>query len=166
MTTRQQILRSSTAGQIPAAGSRAPGELWVTFPDNQLGVIDTSRNAQKLLAVRYFSPLASYVVGDVVVQGGELYIAKSSIASGAFNAAQWNQVAWISDIPSYAVQAMNDNRIINGDMRIDQRNNGASGTASGYTVDRWGYAGAPQTGKGQFQREVNYRRRLSRAFSY
>ena len=24
-----------------------------------------------------------------------------------------------------------DNRIINGDMRIDQRNNGASGTASG-----------------------------------
>ena len=26
---------------------------------------------------------------------------------------------------------MNDNRIINGDMRIDQRNNGASGTASG-----------------------------------
>ena len=32
-----------------------------------------------------------------------------------------------------------DNRIINGDMRIDQRNNGASGTASGYTVDRWAY---------------------------
>ena len=25
-----------------------------------------------------------------------------------------------------------DNRIINGDMRIDQRNNGVSGTASGY----------------------------------
>ena len=33
--------------------------------------------------------------------------------------------------------AMNDNRIINGDMRIDQRNGGASGTALGYTVDRW-----------------------------
>ena len=29
------------------------------------------------------------------------------------------------------------NRIINGDMRIDQRNAGASGTASGYTVDRF-----------------------------
>ena len=26
-------------------------------------------------------------------------------------------------------QFSNDNRIINGDMRIDQRNNGASGTA-------------------------------------
>jgi hypothetical protein len=37
-----------------------------------------------------------------------------------------------------------DNRIINGDMRIDQRWNGASGTAVGYTVDRWRYA-ATQT---------------------
>jgi len=34
-------------------------------------------------------------------------------------------------------QAMNDNRLINGDMRIAQR--GASGTAIGYTVDRWAY---------------------------
>ena len=38
-----------------------------------------------------------------------------------------------------APQAMGDNRIINGDMRIDQRNNGASGTAASYTVDRWFY---------------------------
>jgi len=46
-----------------------------------------------------------------------------------------------------------DNRIINGDMRIDQRNNGASGTAAGYTVDRWQY-GASQTSKGTWQRNV------------
>ncbi len=39
-----------------------------------------------------------------------------------------------------------DNRIINGDMRIDQRNNGASGTATGYTVDRWQYSSS-QAGK-------------------
>jgi hypothetical protein len=31
------------------------------------------------------------------------------------------------------------NRIINGAMVIDQRNAGASGTANGYTVDRWSY---------------------------
>lgn len=31
------------------------------------------------------------------------------------------------------------NRIINGDARLDQRNSGASGTAIGYTVDRWQY---------------------------
>jgi hypothetical protein len=36
------------------------------------------------------------------------------------------------------VPAMNDNRIINGDMRIDARNNGAAGSAINvYTVDRW-----------------------------
>jgi hypothetical protein len=31
------------------------------------------------------------------------------------------------------------NKIINGDMVVDQRNNGASGTADTYTVDRWKY---------------------------
>ena len=45
------------------------------------------------------------------------------------------------------------NRIINGDMRIDQRNNGASGTAIGYTVDRWAYS-ATQAGKGTWQRAL------------
>ena len=46
--------------------------------------------------------------------------------------------------------ASNDNRIINGDMRIDQRNNGASGTANGYCVDRWQYQGA-QSSKGTWR---------------
>ena len=44
-----------------------------------------------------------------------------------------------------------DNRIINGDMRIDQRNAGAAGTASAYTVDRWQYVGA-QASKISWQR--------------
>ena len=47
--------------------------------------------------------------------------------------------------------AMNDNRLINGDMRIDQRNGGVSGTAVGYTIDRWNYQGA-QPSKGGWQR--------------
>jgi hypothetical protein len=46
--------------------------------------------------------------------------------------------AWVQSRPI----AIGDNRIINGDMRIDQRNNGASGTANGYTVDRWQYSGS------------------------
>jgi hypothetical protein len=46
-----------------------------------------------------------------------------------------------------------DNRIINGDMRIDQRNNGAAGTANGYTVDRWQYQ-ATSAGKIRWQ-QVN-----------
>jgi hypothetical protein len=45
---------------------------------------------------------------------------------------------------------LNSNRIINGDMRIDQRNNGAAGSASGYTVDRWSWnASVASTGNWQ-----------------
>ena len=47
-----------------------------------------------------------------------------------------------------------DNRIINGDMRIDQRNNGNFSTANGYTVDRWQYAGS-QAGKITWCRSLN-----------
>ena len=45
------------------------------------------------------------------------------------------------------------NRIINGDMRVDQRNAGASGTATGYTVDRW-YYNASQSSKGTWQQDA------------
>ena len=66
----------------------------------------------------------------------------------------WDGVKWtaLGAAGPQTPIAMNDNRIINGDMRIDQRNNGASGTANnGYTVDRWQYAGA-QASKGAWQR--------------
>jgi hypothetical protein len=65
----------------------------------------------------------------------------------------WDGVKWAASGLSVAyvplagfVPAMNDNRIINGDMRIDQRNNGASGSGTTvYTVDRWLYAGSQNT---------------------
>ena len=263
MTTRGQNLRSSTSGNQPAAGTRQPGEIWMTFPDIQLGYIDASRNAQKLIAVRFFSTLANYATGDFVIQAGKLYFAKAAITAGAFNATQWTQIAALTDIPALYVlptastsvlggvkidgvtitinsgvissaglvtvsatppspvqngalwfdlvggqlyawvndgtssqwvvavnqslggvylpmtggtltgpltlagdpvnpldavtkqyadgHAINDNRIINADFRIDQRNNGASGTASGYTVDRWQYVGS-QASKLTWQR--------------
>ena len=50
-----------------------------------------------------------------------------------------------------APQAIGDNRLINGDMRIDQRWNGSSGTAVGYTVDRWQFSATLAT-KGTWQR--------------
>ena len=97
MTTRQQVLRSSTPGQTPAAGTRQPGELWITFPDRQLGYIDASRNAQPVVAVRFFSTLANYVAGDFVIQAGGLYAAKGAVAAGAFNPSQWTKVAAATD---------------------------------------------------------------------
>lgn len=92
MSNRIQSLRSSTPGSAPAAGAFLPGELWTNFPDLQFGVVDNSNNAQKLIAVRYFSATANYVSGDFVVQGGKIYCAKSSVPAGAFNATQWDQV--------------------------------------------------------------------------
>jgi hypothetical protein len=281
MTTRVQALRSSTTQAVPAAGTRLPGELWTNFPDLQLGVIDASKNAQKLVGVRFFSATANYAVGDFVIQAGVLYVAKVAVTAGAFNATQWTQVAAATDpggpylsvasgpylpiaggtltgplvlaadpgaalgaatkqyvdgkvsaapflplaggtmtglvtlsgpptIPLHAATkayvdsgaflpiaggtmtgpivlaanpaaplqpatkqyvdalpaAMNDNRIINGDMRIDQRNNGASGTAINvYTTDRWYYA-ASTTGKGTWQRAASAAPGLTIGFGY
>jgi hypothetical protein len=69
-------------------------------------------------------------------------------ASGAF--------ARADHVHPLATQAIGDNRIINGDMRIDQRNNGASGTATGptYTIDRWEYYAA-QAAKLTWGRNLN-----------
>jgi hypothetical protein len=55
-----------------------------------------------------------------------------------------------------APQAIGDNRIINGDMRIDQRGvaTGGGGTVAGYTLDRW-YYGSGQTGKGTWSRQAS-----------
>jgi hypothetical protein len=65
----------------------------------------------------------------------------------------WDGAKWLpSGLSPTVAPGINDNRVINGDMRIDQRNGGASGTAAGvYTVDRWQF-NATQTGKGSWQR--------------
>jgi hypothetical protein len=118
LTNRLQILRSSTPGQIPTAGTRLAGEMWTNFPDLQLGVIDTTKTAQKLLAVRFFATTANYAAGDAVVRSGEIYIAKSSITAGAFNASQWNQIAWLSDIPALYVLPTASTSVLGG-VKID-----------------------------------------------
>lgn len=83
---------------------------------------------------------ASPIAGQLFTSGSQQWI--------------WDGVKWVPNGSStpVVVQAMNDNRIINGDMRIDQRNNGVAGTAVNvYTVDRW-YFGSTATGKLTWQR--------------
>ena len=59
-----------------------------------------------------------------------------------------------------------DNRIINGDMRIDQRNNGASGPViSGYMIDRWAW-GASSSGKYTFGRNLGPPSNFAPGFPY
>jgi hypothetical protein len=101
MVNRVQTLRSSAPGSRPPAGTRAPGELYVNWPDSQLGVIDASQNPQDLVAIRFFSTLANYNAGDYVVHSGQLYQAFGSIAAGPFDATKWFAVpdVTISDTP-------------------------------------------------------------------
>ena len=214
------LLYSSTPNTKPLVNTRLTGELWTNFPDLQLGLIDATKTAIPLIAVRYFSPNTAYVGGDFVVQAGKLYVAKAAVPIGPFNASQWAAMQTAADVaaaylpltggsltgpltlsgnatqalhavplqqvntlvtaylpltggsltgpltlPGNATQALhavplqqvaalvaNDNRIINGDMRIDQRNNGASGTTAGYAIDRWAYTNSTApTGRGTWQ---------------
>ena len=77
----------------------------------------------------------------------------ASAASPAFVlAADGSATANLSSVNGGPI-AGSRNRIINGDMQIDQRNAGASGTASAYTVDRWQYY-ATQSSKGTWQQNA------------
>lgn len=90
MVGRVQTARSSVQGNRPAAGSRQPGELYVNFPENQLGVINASQAPQDLLAITMFSTSATYPVGAYVMQGGVIYRCTTAVTSpGAFNPASW-----------------------------------------------------------------------------
>ena len=76
----------------------------------------------------------------------------SPTASQQFTAAgvtwTWDGAKWLpGGLSPLVVPGINDNRIINGDMRIDQRNNGASGTANGYSRLIDGIYSGTQTGK-------------------
>jgi hypothetical protein len=68
-----------------------------------------------------------------------------------------NTIGFTSGTQTYILGASSastmKNRIINGGMVIDQRNAGASGTANGYTVDRWQYFGAVAS-KGTWQQNA------------
>ena len=67
----------------------------------------------------------------------------------------WDGAKWLpSGLAPTVAPGINPSRIINGDMRVDQRNNGASGTAQGYTIDRW-IVGIAQAGKLTWGRNLN-----------
>jgi hypothetical protein len=90
MTGRVQTLRSSVAGSRPTG--RQPGELYVNFPDLQLGVVNPANAAQDLIGVTFFSTTSSYVVGQFVIQGGQLYRCVTATGPGVFVPAAWGQI--------------------------------------------------------------------------
>lgn len=79
--------------------------------------------------------------------------AGSDGTSGAIQIGGVDRVLFNSDgstnVPGVLTNIIGRNRIINGDMRIDQRNNGVATASQGYTLDRWAYvhfsSGTPLT---------------------
>ena len=74
-----------------------PGELAVNTSNRQLAVGDAAFGLSlgapvELLAVRFFDVRAIYVMGDVVLQTGDLYRAKEPIEPGPFDPAQWTKM--------------------------------------------------------------------------
>lgn len=98
---RVQTFRSTDKLARPEAGdSPLAGELYVNYPDKQLGIVAADAiTALDLLPVRFFSTTTDYSTNDHVLQAGQLYKAKASISAGAFNAANWTAVggAGVSD---------------------------------------------------------------------
>ena len=72
--------------------------MWLNFADKQIGLIDTTKTAQPMVAVRFFSTSANYASGDFVVQAGGIWVANASITAGAFNPGQWRELAYLTDI--------------------------------------------------------------------
>lgn len=97
MTDRKIIsLRSNTAAKRPPGdGSRSPGELYVNFPDLQLGVVDMAKKPQDLIAVTYHSVKATYAVGRVVVYKTGLYKA-SKANTGPFVITNWDLIGTVN----------------------------------------------------------------------
>jgi hypothetical protein len=99
MVGRVQTLRSSVVGNRPTG--RQPGELYVNWPELQLGVINASGTAQDLLPVRTFSTLSSYAAGDIVRQAGSLWSAIAAVSPGAFVPTAWYQLSTSLNLNSY-----------------------------------------------------------------
>ena len=123
---------SDTAPSSPAVGTlwwdSVGGQLYTWYNDG-----NTSQWVIAVNAAASLLPASTTVLGGVKVDGTTI----QATADGTI---------------STTVVPMGDNRVINGDMRIDQRNAGASGSAiNAYTVDRWTY-GASQAGKGNWVR--------------
>lgn len=90
MVQRVQTLRSTVTGARPSG--RAPGELYVNFPDKQIGVADMGGTPQDLIPIRYFSPSANYAMRDLVMYDGRIYRSVVAVTAGPWNLTQWTPI--------------------------------------------------------------------------
>jgi hemerythrin len=98
MTATHQIIRSSVPGERPEAGT-PHGAMYVNHADAQLGVVGPTNQAQDMLAVRFHTEEASYLVGDHVHYEGTIYRCEKP-NKGLFYLADWSKAA--GEAPSAA----------------------------------------------------------------
>jgi hypothetical protein len=110
-------------------------------------IADATITAAKIISVANTQITGNIVSSQITSVGGSQItantIANSAIQTGAVE--NYMNAAGLG----FGMR----NRIINGAMVIDQRNAGASGTASGYNIDRWVF-GATLTTKGTWQQNA------------
>jgi hypothetical protein len=140
-------------GDTPPSSPSA-GALWWDRVGGQLYIYYTDANSsQWVIAVNYGFGLFLPVAGGTLT--GPLTLAADPVAP--------LQPATKQYVDAHA----NSNRIINGDMKIDQRNSGATitPTTSVYTVDRW-TCGLTQASKLSFARYAGGAQAIALGLNY
>jgi hypothetical protein len=97
--SRVQINRSNVSQQRPTAGTRDPGELYINWADRQIGTMDAAKAPMDLVAIRFFTEAASYLVDDVVLRAGYAYRAITPSDPGPFVPANWQIMGALIEAP-------------------------------------------------------------------
>ena len=116
-----------------APSNPQPGTLWWDSVSGQLFVWYNDGDTSQWVIANNATALLN--TGFLPLVGGTL-TGPLTLAGNPATALQATPKQYVDSLPV----AMNDNRIINGDMRIDQRNNGALVPVGGYSIDRWAIA--------------------------
>lgn len=138
---------NTTGGQIVISANGAGVTISGNSSANNISVTPTSLNVGNSSVNAVVNSSAVSVGANVSLTSTQLSVGNSSVNAVA------NSTAFYSSGNAISPFSGMRNRIINGDMRIDQRNSGASVTVSNsslntFSVDRW--QGAGETTDGVF----------------
>lgn len=84
-----KILRSVVAGRRPTTDVKQAGSLYVNYADKQLGVLDTAGSPVDLLPITFYSELADYKSGALVVRGAYIFRSRGVVPAGVWDRSQW-----------------------------------------------------------------------------
>ena len=92
MASQIQTYSSEVVGQRPLIATRDPGELYTNVAERQIGVIDLAGDAIDLVGIPFHSEENVYAIGDLMVQGTEIWRATQANGPGVFDSVDWSAV--------------------------------------------------------------------------